>query len=98
MGRRGATRCDLCRQNEQQKLSTKPLICSGFLKPSDGLEPSTPSLPWRCSVGTREHVRASASMIDLQIRACLRVACARGFPLMHRLMYTSRTRALLSVR
>jgi hypothetical protein len=27
----------------------KPLICSGFSKPSDGLEPSTPSLPWRCS-------------------------------------------------
>jgi hypothetical protein len=23
----------------------KPLLCSGFFKPSDGLEPSTPSLP-----------------------------------------------------
>ena len=29
--------------------SQKPTICSGFSKPSDGLEPSTPSLPWRCS-------------------------------------------------
>ena len=24
-------------------------ICRNFAKPSDGLEPSTPSLPWRCS-------------------------------------------------
>ena len=30
----------------------KATICSGFVflkEPSDGLEPSTPSLPWRCS-------------------------------------------------
>jgi hypothetical protein len=30
----------------------KAAICSGFAflkEPSDGLEPSTPSLPWRCS-------------------------------------------------
>jgi hypothetical protein len=26
----------------------KPAL-AGILKPSDGLEPSTPSLPWRCS-------------------------------------------------
>jgi AmiR/NasT family two-component response regulator len=25
------------------------LFCRDFVKPSDGLEPSTPSLPWRCS-------------------------------------------------
>ena len=31
-------------QHRQQKM----LICRYF-KPSDGLEPSTPSLPWRCS-------------------------------------------------
>src|SRR5262249_16902166 len=29
----------------KEKVST----CSVFVKPSDGLEPSTPSLPWRCS-------------------------------------------------
>jgi predicted amidohydrolase YtcJ len=28
---------------------TKEAICWPFRKPSDGLEPSTPSLPWRCS-------------------------------------------------
>ncbi len=28
---------------------TESGACSGFSKPSDGLEPSTPSLPWRCS-------------------------------------------------
>jgi hypothetical protein len=30
----------------------KAAFCSGFVvpqEPSDGLEPSTPSLPWRCS-------------------------------------------------
>jgi hypothetical protein len=27
----------------------KPRICRSFSEPSDGLEPSTPSLPWRCS-------------------------------------------------
>ena len=29
--------------------ATKKAICWPFVKPSDGLEPSTPSLPWRCS-------------------------------------------------
>ena len=27
----------------------KGAVSSAFAKPSDGLEPSTPSLPWRCS-------------------------------------------------
>ena len=27
----------------------KALVCGSFAEPSDGLEPSTPSLPWRCS-------------------------------------------------
>jgi hypothetical protein len=27
----------------------KSARCGAFAKPSDGLEPSTPSLPWRCS-------------------------------------------------
>ena len=36
----------------------KAAICSGFVllkEPSDGLEPSTPSLPWRFWVGIRVH-------------------------------------------
>ena len=27
----------------------KAAICAAFVEPSDGLKPSTPSLPWRCS-------------------------------------------------
>jgi hypothetical protein len=35
---------------EMQRLSIqKPRLCGAFAEPSDGLEPSTPSLPWRCS-------------------------------------------------
>ena len=37
--------CDLVSPNKSTNVPKKPLICSGFLKPSDGLEPSTPSLP-----------------------------------------------------
>jgi hypothetical protein len=33
----------------QMNSKTKGLICGAFAEPSDGLEPSTPSLPWRCS-------------------------------------------------
>jgi hypothetical protein len=38
------------------------LIC----KPSDGLEPSTPSLPWRFPGVTRVHARSSATRILLE--------------------------------
>jgi hypothetical protein len=40
---------------------------AGSLKPSDGLEPSTPSLPWRISGVTRVHVRSLATQLYLQI-------------------------------
>ena len=33
----------------QVDLSKKAPLCGAFAEPSDGLEPSTPSLPWRCS-------------------------------------------------
>ena len=33
----------------QVALNEKAPLCGAFAKPSDGLEPSTPSLPWRCS-------------------------------------------------
>ena len=35
--------------NEQVGLNEKAPTCGAFAEPSDGLEPSTPSLPWRCS-------------------------------------------------
>jgi hypothetical protein len=34
---------------EQVDLNAKTPTCGAFAEPSDGLEPSTPSLPWRCS-------------------------------------------------
>jgi hypothetical protein len=48
----------------------KAEFCSGFAilnKPSDGLEPSTPSLPWRFSGDTRVHARSPATQFLLQI-------------------------------
>jgi hypothetical protein len=36
-------------EEEQVVLNEKPPTCGAFAEPSDGLEPSTPSLPWRCS-------------------------------------------------
>jgi transposase len=45
----------------------KAPICGGFAEPSDGLEPSTPSLPWRFRGVTRVHVRSLATQFFLQI-------------------------------
>jgi hypothetical protein len=36
-------------ENLQALAKSKPPVYSAFAEPSDGLEPSTPSLPWRCS-------------------------------------------------
>jgi Endonuclease NucS len=36
-------------ENLQIDLKQKVPSCWAFAEPSDGLEPSTPSLPWRCS-------------------------------------------------
>ncbi len=37
------------RLNLQVDRNGKAPTCGAFAEPSDGLEPSTPSLPWRCS-------------------------------------------------
>jgi hypothetical protein len=66
-------------------------------KPSDGLEPSTPSLPWRFGGGTGGHGRASAITFFLQMDASRYVARIRVCPRVPELMYPSRTRGLLSV-
>jgi hypothetical protein len=66
-------------------------------KPSDGLEPSTPSLPWRFPGGTGGHRRALASTFPLQIRPSRRVAGARACPRVSTLMYPPRTRGALPV-
>jgi len=46
--------------------TTKNPICRCF-KPSDGREPSTPSLPWRFRGVTRVHARSPATQFLLQI-------------------------------
>jgi hypothetical protein len=54
------------------------MFCSVFVKPSDGLEPSTPSLPWRFRGGTGGHRRALAITFlaaNRAFAACL--ACPR---------------------
>jgi hypothetical protein len=43
------------------------LISRAFSKPSDGFEPSTPSLPWRFWGGNGVHARAFADTFVLQI-------------------------------
>jgi hypothetical protein len=53
-----------------QQWHKKAAICSCFVflkEPSDGLEPSTPSLPWRFRGVTRVHARSPATQFLLQI-------------------------------
>ena len=57
---RNVSACSTPRQLERP-------FCRHFLKPFDGLEPSTPSLPWRFSGVTRDHARSSETQFYLQI-------------------------------
>ena len=61
----------------------KYLICRQS-KPSDGLEPSTPSLPWKFGSGTRVHARSFAVTFVLQIAPSLGAGNARACPCMLR--------------
>ena len=42
-------------------------MCGAFAEPSDRLEPSTPSLPWKFRRVTHVHARSSATRFLLQI-------------------------------
>ena len=77
--------------------TTKRPICRVFVKPSDGLEPSTPSLPWRSRGGAGGHRRALAITFLLQIELLPRVDRARACTRVPTLMYPSRTRDALPV-
>src|ERR1039458_65385 len=44
----------------------EPVGNSAFRKPSVGLEPTTPSLPWKVRVGTDGHARARTGKFCLQ--------------------------------
>jgi len=67
-----------------------------FAEPSDGLEPSTPSLPWSFRRGTSGHGKALATTFSLQIRPSGRVCRARACPDGPDLMYPSGTRGSLT--
>jgi hypothetical protein len=78
----------------------KAAICSDFVllkEPSDGLEPSTPSLPWRSWGGTGVHGGAREITFFLQTGISNLVDGARACPHVLSLMYPSRTRGMLSV-
>ena len=87
-------RACLTRQPKSPNLS----VCRVFPKPSYGLEPETPSLPWRFRGGTGGHGRTLAITFFLQIRPYPRAGLARVCPRVPSLLYPSRTRDSLSVR
>jgi len=65
-------------------------------KPSDGLEPSTPSLPWKSRRVTRVHVRSSAASFLLQIRLSRRTPMRRAASCVSFLMCPFCVRVLLT--
>jgi hypothetical protein len=61
--------------------NNKAAFCSGFVitnKPSDGLEPSTPSLPWKfwSGTGVRERPPATTFVLQIEPSRCVRFARA----------------------
>src|SRR5258705_12898836 len=81
----------------QVDLNTRAPTCGAFAEPSDGLEPSTPSLPWRFRDVTYVHGRARSAIFSLQIEHSPACRIARPYPRLPSLVYPSRTRAMLSV-
>jgi hypothetical protein len=68
---------------------------AGLLEPSDGLEPSTPSLPWRFRGVTRVHARSLATHFLLQIGPLQAVQMRRETSRVSFLMCPFCVRALL---
>ena len=89
--------CPKCVRVFLGQTTTKYQFAGTLGKPSDGLEPSTPSLPWRSMGGTRVHARALAATFLLQIGSSSCVSGARACPPVPRLVYPSRTRGSLAV-
>jgi hypothetical protein len=86
--------CPNCVRVFNTQTTIKYQFAGTLFKPSDGLEPSTPSLPWRFWGGTGGHGRALAITFLLQIG---RLNVCRSCPHVPRLMYPSRTRGSLPV-
>jgi|ERR671924_2065046 hypothetical protein len=75
--RRGASRvpqrCPFCVRVFLMQTTSIPYL-QGFSQ-ADGLEPSTPSLPWKFETVTRVHARSFATRFCLQSARCRRVGC-----------------------
>ena len=71
--RPGASRvphmCPTCVRVFDTQTTTKCRFAGTLAKPSDGLEPSTPSLPWKFGSVTRVQTRSLATQSFLQIEA-----------------------------
>jgi hypothetical protein len=70
--RRDASRvpqmCPKCVRLFDQQTTTKCRFAGTLLKPSDGLEPSTPSLPWKFRRVTCVHTRSLLTQFCLEFR------------------------------
>jgi len=66
---RFATRAEVPLPGERLPELSDLQVVSCLRRPSDGLEPSTPSLPWRFPGVTRVHARSFATQFLLQIGA-----------------------------
>jgi hypothetical protein len=60
--------CPECVRVFYLETTTKCRFAGTLAKPSDGLEPSTPSLPWRFLGVTRVHTRSPTTQFSLLIR------------------------------
>jgi hypothetical protein len=70
--------CPACVRVFVAQRTSKCRFAGTLGKPSDGLEPSTPSLPWRFWGGIGGHATALAITFVLQIKPSARVASARA--------------------
>ena len=82
----------------QTDAKEKAPICGAFAEPSDGLEPSTPSLPWRFGSVTRVHARSLATPFLLQIGLLEAVQMRRETSRMSFLMCPFCVRDSMSIR
>ena len=53
-------------------------VPGSFSKPSDGLEPSTPSLPWKFRGGNGVHARSLVTTFVLESGPLMRASSARA--------------------
>src|SRR6476620_2031654 len=88
--------CPGCVRMFGAQTTTKCSFTGTLGKPSDGLEPSTPSLPWRFWSGNGGHYRALAGTMCMRIGWSARVGCARACQDVLGLMYPCGTRGVLS--